>query len=158
MKKNDLLIIFSNSGNNLEILNIINLLKNIELITIGIFCNKEAKIMKFCNYFIINPLYKKLDGNINLIPTNSIMSNLIFCNILVSILKKDINIDEYKKNHISGSIGINLKKIKDILIEDCPKIIIEDNNKISIKKILLKMTMFNMICFFVNNKNNLLEF
>jgi arabinose-5-phosphate isomerase len=83
------------------------------------------------------------------------MSQLLFSNILVSILKKNIDLDNYKMNHPLGQIGKNLLKIKDVLITEYPKIILKDN--IGLNKILLEMTKYKIgCCFFINENNKLI--
>ena len=82
------------------------------------------------------------------------MSHLIFSNILVSILKKNITLDKYKENHLAGNIGKNLLKIKDIIKSDIPKIVI--NNSIEINKILLLMTEKRIGCCCFINENDIL--
>ena len=156
LRKNDAILIFSNSGNTVELLNIMPILKNIKIKIIGICCNINAKLKQFCDLFLILPLKKEINGIIDKIPTNSIMSNLIFSNILVSILKKYISIDEYKQNHLAGNIGNYLLKVKDILIYEYPNIILENLENIyqvPIYYILLEMTQKKIGCCFFINKN-----
>ena len=155
MKKEDLLIMFSNSGNTAELVNLIPLIKKIGVKTIGICCNKKSKFKELCNKTIVTPFQNEISGEINKIPTNSIMSHLIFSNILVSILKTDISLDKYKGNHLSGNIGKNLLKIKDIIKTDIPKIIL--NDCVDITDILLLMTEKRIgCCCFTDQNNNLL--
>ena len=83
------------------------------------------------------------------------MSQLIFSNLLVSILKGDEGIEEFKKNHPSGDIGKGLLKIKDIMVTEYPKLLLEDNLELS--KILLEMTKYKIgCCFFVDNDDKLM--
>ena len=83
------------------------------------------------------------------------MTQLLFSNILVSILKNDINIDTYKNNHPKGSIGDNLLKIKDVLIKEFPKLILDE--EIELSKVLLEMTEYKIgCCFFINKNQELL--
>ena len=156
IKNNDIILLFSNSGNTSEIINIIPLLKKIDIKIIGICCNKQSKFKELCDLTIITPFNKEISGEINQIPTNSYMSHLLFCNILVSILKNNISIDQYKENHLSGNIGTNLLKIKDVIITEYPKIIMNSNESIELNKVLLEMTKYKIgCCFFVNNENKL---
>ena len=152
MKNNDIIIMFSNSGNTYELINVIPLFKKIGIKTIGICCNTKSRFKELCDLTIITPLKKEISGNIDKIPTNSVMSHLIFCNILVSPLKKNISLDKYKENHISGNIGRNLLKIKDCLIYDYPKIIIK-NNTIKLNDIFLEMTTKRIGCCFFEKEN-----
>lgn len=157
MSNEDIVLMFSNSGNTIEIVNIIPLFKNIGIKTIGICCNKNSEFLKLCDLTINIPFRNEITGKIDKIPTNSIMSQMLFCNILVSILKDTISIDKYKENHLSGNIGKNLLKIKDVLITEYPKIIIDDNLIINMNIILLEMTKYQIgCCFFVNKDDNLI--
>jgi arabinose-5-phosphate isomerase len=154
----DIILMFSNSGNTIEIINIIPILKNIGIKTVGICCNEESKFKELCDVIIITPFKNEISGVINKIPTNSCMSQLTFCNILVSSLKNNISIDKYKENHLSGNIGKKLLKVKDIFIKEFPKIIMNDKNEnIEINKVLLEMTKYKIgCCFFTDTEDNLL--
>lgn len=155
LKKEDLIILFSNSGNTKEIIDIIPLFKNIKIKIVGICSNLESKFVKLCDKTIIIPFNKEISGDIDKIPTNSCMSQLLFSNILVSLLKNNITKDQYKKNHLSGTIGKNLLKIRDVLIKDYPKIILRD--KVELNKVLLEMTKYKIgCCFFVDKEDKLL--
>ena len=157
IKKDDLLLIFSNSGNTSELINLLNFIK---CKVIGIFCKYNSKLEHLCFKTIILP-YKKEIQNTKLknIPTNSIMSQLLFCNIFVSNLINILNIDKnsYKLNHPAGNIGrINLQ-LKDLIITKFPKIILNREIKFNFNKVLLEMTKFNIgCCFFIDNNNKLL--
>ncbi len=157
LNNKDIILMFSNSGNTVEIINIIPLFKNIGIRTVGICCNEISKFKELCDINIILPFKNEISGIIDKIPTNSCMSQLIFSNILVSILKKDLSLNKYKQNHLSGNIGRNLLKIKDILIKDFPKIIINDiNENIEINKVLLEMTKYKIGCCFFTDKEDTL--
>ena len=83
------------------------------------------------------------------------MSFLFFINILASHLTNNLTLEEYKLNHPSGNIGSQLLKIKDVMITQFPKIILQD--EIDIKKVLLSMTEKKIgCCFFVNEEDKLL--
>lgn len=151
----DIIVMFSNSGNTIEIINIIPLFKNIGVKTVGISCNKLSKFKDLCDLNIIIPFNNEISGVIDKIPTNSCMSQLIFCNILVSVLKKNVTIEKYKQNHLSGNIGKQLLTIKDIIITKYPKIIFKEN--ITLTDILIEMTKYKIgCCFFVNDKEELI--
>lgn len=154
LKNNDLILMFSNSGNTIELVNLIPLFKEIGIKTIGICCNKDSKFKDLCDYIIITPFENEISGIIDKIPTNSFMSHLLFSNILVSILKNRINLNKYRQNHLAGNIGKNLLKIKDVLINDFPKIVFKE--KILLHEVLLKMTDFKIGCFFFIEQNNYL--
>lgn len=155
LNMNDLILTFSNSGNTSEIIKKIPLFKRKKVKIIGICNNKESLFNDLCDQTIIIPFNKEIEGNINKIPTNSTMSQLIFSNILVSLLKSNVELDEYKQNHMEGTIAKDLLTINDILIIEYPKIVF--NEGMELNKILLTMTAHKIgCCFFVNDGNELL--
>tara|TARA_Y100000590_G_scaffold143050_1_gene164209 strand:- start:17240 stop:18631 length:1392 start_codon:yes stop_codon:yes gene_type:complete len=154
--RNDIIIFFSKSGNTNEIIEKINSFKCYK---IGICSNDKSLFSKYCDYNIILPFQSEIinEKNINCIPSNSYMSQLFFVNILVNNLieKSDINLEKYKSNHPAGNIGNNLRMVKDVIITEYPKIILE--SIVSLNNILLEMTKYSIgCCFFVNKNNNLL--
>lgn len=153
--KNNIVIMFSKSGNTKEIIDIIPFLKERNCYLVGICCDSNSKFETHSDLLIKTPFIKEIDGEINKIPTNSFMSHLLFSNILVSLLKDTIDINKYKMNHPAGNIGKNLKKIKECLIYNFPKIIFD--KEVLLHNVLLEMTTYQIgCCFFVNNDNNLL--
>lgn len=158
LKNKDIILLFSNSGDTSEIINIIPLFKEIGCKIIGICSNKNSKFSELCDENLIIPFNKEISGIINKIPTNSCMSQLIFSNILVSILKENISQNKYKQNHLGGIIGKSLLKIKDCLTTEFPKIIIDENNKYpDILNILIEINKYEMeICCFINKDNKLI--
>jgi arabinose-5-phosphate isomerase len=154
MNETDIVIIFSKSGNTKELIDILPYFQKRKSKMIGICCEKKSKFKELCDITIEMPFNSEISGEINNIPTNSYMSHLLFSNILVSLLKKNISADNYKENHPAGSIGINLKKIKDNIIFDYPKIILETS--ISLFEILLEMTNKKIGCCFFVDKNDIL--
>lgn len=162
IKNEDIIIFFSKSGNTKEIIDKINLFK---CYRIGVCCHVKSLFSKYCDYNIVLPFQSEITNskNINCIPSNSYMSHLFFVNILINNLieKSNINLDLYKSNHPAGNIGHNLRKIKDIIITEYPKIILASNiilnGNIKLNDILLEMTNYSIgCCFFVNENNNLL--
>lgn len=154
--KDDIIIFFSKSGNTSEI---IEKIKLFNCYKIGICCDNKSLFSKYCDYNIVLPFQSEIknEKNINCIPSNSYMSHLFFSNILINNLieKSDITLDLYKSNHPAGNIGNNLRKVKDIIITEYPKIVLNDN--IELNKVLLEMTKYSIgCCFFVNENNNLL--
>lgn len=160
LKSNDIIFFFSNSGSTNELLPVIEKCNSLNIYTIGVCCNKNSKFMELCKKTIILPLEKELEyNNINSIPTNSCMIQLIFSNIIVlELVKKlDIKLSDYKLNHPAGNIGNNLKSMKECLLANYPKFNIEKNKNILLNSILLEMTTLNCgICIFVNNNDRLL--
>jgi len=158
LSKGDILICFSSSGSSQEILNIINPCRSNGVYIVGITCNKKSKFSDVCDLTIELPLRSELSGEINQIPTNSFMSNLLFSNIVVSILKNNLTLNEYKANHPSGNIGNNLLKVEDVLIKkDYPIIELKNEEYIDLHEPLLEMTKYKFgCCCFVDADKNLI--
>lgn len=155
LKKNDAIIIFSNSGNTSEIIELFPLFKKINLKIIGITCKKISLFNEYCDIIINIPCKNEICGNIDKIPTNSAMSQIIFCNILVSFLKKKISLEEYRDNHNSGDIGKSLLKIKDVLITKYAYIYF--NNEVRLHDVFIEMIEKKMgCCFFLKPNNELI--
>ena len=154
LQENDLIILFSKSGNTKELINIIPFLKTKKVIIFGICCNKNSDFLKLCDETVILPFKKEIDCNINSIPTNSYMSFLFFTNILASSLSENLSIDNYRYNHPAGNIGKNLLKISDALVYEFPKIILKE--RVDLNTILLKMTQLKIGCCFFVDENDIL--
>ncbi len=159
IRNGDVVLIFSKSGNTCELINIINHLKSHEPYLISISCNQDGNLNKLCDFKLILPFSNELNSieNINTIPTNSYMSMLYFTNILIIMIANKINLiqSEYKLNHPGGSIGFQLKLIKDIMIKEFPKLIL--NIFCNLSDILLEMTKYSIgCCFFVNEFDELI--
>ena len=159
LKKNDMVLFYSKSGNTKEIVNLYFSIKDFNLDFVGI-CNSNNS--KFCEIFkkvLVLPFMEEINfkKNINCIPSNSYLSFTLFTNILTGnvIEYSNINLHTYKKYHPAGNIGNNLKQIKDCLITEFPKLLF--NHQIELKKILLEMTEYKIgCCFFVDKYDKLL--
>lgn len=158
IQENDLMLMFSKSGCSIELVNIIPFLKQKNIYIIGICCEKNSYFSKHCNMCIEIPLLNEMSGIISKIPTNSCVSQLLFSNILITMLKKYCSKDKYSENHPSGNIGKCMQRIKDIMTDKFPKIVL--NNKecnIDVHTVLLEMTDKKMgCCFFINTNKNLI--
>ena len=146
----DLIIFFSKSGNTTEMLSLIDNLKKKGCTLYGITCSNKYEFDKVFDKTIVLPFLNEINNKgLDQIPTNSCMSQLIFSNILVSniINITNFNIEEYRKNHSGGQIGYNLKKIKDVIIKEYPKILIDK------KEVLLEMNKYNIGCCFFFDYN-----
>ena len=149
----DLLIFFSKSGNTHELNVFIKYIKNKQCKIIGICCDNNNNFVNNCDYTFVLPFKQELSGEINKIPTNSSTIQLLFSNIVISILKNNVTPSSYKENHPSGNIGVNLKQIKDLLIYDYPVLVIKEDLKIY--DILFEMTKYKIgCCFFSGQEGN----
>jgi len=158
IKENDLILLFSKSGNTKEIIDLLPYLKQKKCEIIGICCNKNSKFIDLCDDTILLPFISEIKCNVDCLPTNSIMVFIFFINILVYEMCNILKLDKsrYKLNHPAGNIGNSLKQIKDIIITDYPKIELNNTNA-NLSTIFLEMTKYKMGCsFFVNNNDELL--
>ena len=150
---NNLIIIYSKSGNTKEILDIIDLLLERKCFIVGVFCSLDNEISKKCNLTIYLPLLKECDS-FNLIPSMSITLYSIFTNILVENLSFNISLDEYGKNHPAGDIGkkSNLY-VKDIMKQKKECCIMDINN--TLRECIINMTEKRSQCCVFLKDNNL---
>jgi arabinose-5-phosphate isomerase len=110
IKNGDLIFVFSKSGNTQELLPFMAHLNKLDIEVYGIFCNSNAMLTKYCHRVIILPCGEELDNGFDLVPTTSIVSFVLFCNLIVCYFLKvqNVNIYEYAKNHPSGNIGLRV--------------------------------------------------
>ena len=110
IKNEDLLVFVSKSGNTRETLAVAEHFKNHE--TVGICSHENSKLPLLCKSNIIIPVSDE-GSPYDLAP---MISTSLYMTILHSILcsvvvNKGIKLEEFAKNHPSGSIG---KKLRDI--------------------------------------------
>lgn len=149
--ENDLCILFSKSGNTEEIINFIKILKIKNTKIVSITCNKSGKINKLSDFYYDLPLRNELDLGIKNIPNNSCLIMLSFINIICKMLE-NINIDDYKLNHLGGNIGNDLKYVEDVMTINYPSLIMDKSLKII--DIVLEMTSKKMGFLIINDPNN----
>lgn len=153
VRPNDLIFMYSKSGNTRELINTVKFFKSHGCYVYGVFCNSNAKLISECDDTLIMPVGKEIDGNFDLVPTTSFLNYTILCNILVSriIQKKELTLLKYGKNHPAGDIGRNaLLTVGDIMILP-EKIPIVDKDQ-QIKSAMLEMTIKNLgICLVTHN-------
>lgn len=120
IKKENILFIFSKSGNTKEILDIIDIVNCQKYL---FSCQEDNKISKKVIKNFVIPLKEELDLEFNLIPTNSILNTISFFNIITNLVidKTNIKSEEYNLNHSKGNIGFLLKPISDFIDYDIKK-------------------------------------
>ena len=156
LKENDLVILFSKSGNTNELVQLSKYIKMKTSDIWGICCEENSLFEEICKEVIVLPFFKELESKVvKTLPTNSCLVQLIFSNILSVMVGNQLSLtlDEYKINHPAGNIGEKLVKVKDIMITEFPIIVL--NKQILLQEVLLQMTRYSIgCCFFV--KNNIL--
>ncbi len=117
VKKNDVVLIISNSGCTPEIVPLLPNLKKIGCKILSLCGNEDSKIFKYSD-ISINISIKKEACPLNLAPTSSTTKTLVVGDIIAIILMKMKNFksNDFASNHPGGRLGKNLNlKIKDIM-------------------------------------------
>ena len=116
IKKNDIVIIISNSGNSIELEGIINFCKKNKIYTIGISSVKKSNLINSTNMSLIIPTAEEA-CSIGLAPTTSTSMALIIGDIIcVSLMRvKKFSTKDYRNIHPGGSLGESLLQVKKIM-------------------------------------------
>jgi len=148
--KKDILILISNSGNSIELKNIINYANRNKVLLIGITSKKNSDLYKNSDISLITPEVK--EAGLDMVPTSSTINQLSIGDALaVSTLKrKKINSLDFKKFHPSGSLGEKLKTVEDLMLTH--KKIPFINENILMKKALKIMTEKKLGTLIIRNK------
>ena len=153
IKDNDLLIVFSKSGNTLELINFLKIEKIKKIDSISFTCSKSGKINKLTKYNIVIPLKNEIQIGIKNIPNNSCTLMLIIINIITKMLE-NIDLIEYKLNHSGGSIGNDLLTIEQVMLKDFPQIKLDINKTVKIIDIVIEMTNKKIGIVIINDEEN----
>ena len=118
ISSNDILILISNSGESMELKNIIqfaNRNKNITLI--GIVSKKNSLLYKASDIKILTPEVKEA-GPGGIVPTSSTIVQLAVGDaIAIATMKqKKFGQKDFKRFHPSGSLGSKLKSVEDLML------------------------------------------
>jgi arabinose-5-phosphate isomerase len=150
LQSDDLVIYLSKSGNTEELSNIVNLIKNKEIKTILVSCNKISIISKYVDHNICLPSCKETTF---MVPTTSIIVFIFFFNMVINLLvyEKHLSIHEYGNNHPAGNIGFLLNNTVSSIMEKQNLPIISENLKII--DIVFEMTKNKFpIIFYIKDK------
>ena len=148
--RKDVLILISNSGNSIELKNIINYANRNKILLIGITSKKNSILFKNSDIRLLIPEVK--EAGLDMIPTSSTINQLSIGDALaISTLKKRrISNFDFKKYHPSGSLGEKLKTVEDLMLtkNDVPFI----NENTSMTKALKIMTNKKLGTLIARNK------
>ena len=114
--KKDILLLISNSGNTIELKNIIKFAKSSKIYLIGIMSNKNSLLYKASNMKLKLPEVEEAGHGI--VPTSSTTSQLSIGDALAIALmkKKRFSKLDFKKFHPLGTIGNKLKTAGDLML------------------------------------------
>lgn len=149
----DTLIVISNSGNSMELKDLLDYSKNNSIKLIGISSNPNSDLIKWANMSLILPKSKEA-CSIGLAPTTSTTMALILGDaISVSLMKlKKFKLSDYKKLHPGGALGVSMLQIKDIMHKKNKIPIVNENE--SAKSVLIEITKKSLGHVGVTNSKN----
>lgn len=114
----DVCVCLSKSGESEELLNLVPFVRGKNAKMLGIVSNGNSRLAKACDLTVTLPVMKELCPY-NLAPTTSTVIQMIFGDVLSIALMQHHNfsLEEYAKNHPSGSIGKRmLIKVRDLML------------------------------------------
>jgi len=153
--KNDCIIAISNSGETVELNNIINYSKRFAIPLISISSNSKSLLNKNSTIGIV---YKKpIEAcPLNLAPTSSTTISLVIgdCLAMALLELKGFNSNQFKNFHPGGNLGKDLKKISDIMHIGRSLPLAKENENMT--KTLITMTKKSFGCVGVINNKNIL--
>ncbi len=152
IKKDDIIILFSNSGETKELLSIIPILKVLKIQIISITGNKLSKLAKASDY-VLECGVKKEACPLNLTPTSSVITAISMSDALALTLLecRGFTSKDFARSHPNGSLGRRmLKKVSDIMsTTKLPTVSIESD----LDKTIKIMTKFNYGIAVILDKN-----
>ncbi|MDG2416136.1 MAG: KpsF/GutQ family sugar-phosphate isomerase [Pelagibacterales bacterium] len=139
LSSKDILIIISNSGNSSELKDAISFSKKNKIKTIGISSNIKSELMQSVHYPLLLPIAKEACA-VGKAPTTSTTMTLVLGDaICVALMKlKKFKIEDYKKIHPGGALGLSLMKVKDIMHTKSKLPLVNEN--IKMKNVIIEMT------------------
>ena len=139
LSSKDILIIISNSGNSSELKDAISFSKKNKIKTIGISSNNNSELMQSVNYPLLLPIAKEACAVGKAPTTSTTMTLVLGDSICVALMKlKKFKIEDYKKIHPGGALGLSLMKVKDIMHTKSKLPLVNENVKM--KNVIIEMT------------------
>ena len=150
--KNDALIVISNSGNSSELTQIIDFAKKNSIAFIGISQNPKGKLLNASKIPLLIPNSKEA-CSIGKAPTTSTSQALVLGDSLcVALMKlKKFKIEDYKRIHPSGSLGLSMLQIKDIMHKGKKMPLVKENSKMKLSILEMSRKSFGVIGVKNNN-------
>ena len=139
VKKNDAIIMISNSGGSSELNEIIKYAYENSICTVAITSNKKSHLANSSKYKIILPNAKEACA-IGLAPTTSTTLSLMIGDAMcVSLMKlKHFKVADYRRIHPGGTLGESMIQIKDVMYKGNKMPVVSLNA--SMKAVILEMS------------------
>jgi len=144
--KNDALIVISNSGDSSELTKIIDFAKKQSITFIGISQNPKGKLLKASNIPLLIPNSKEA-CSVGKAPTTSTSQALVLGDSLcVALMKlKKFKIEDYKRIHPSGSLGLSMLQVKDIMHSGRKMPLVKESSKMKSSIIEMSQKSFGVV-------------
>jgi arabinose-5-phosphate isomerase len=156
VRKNDVVIFISKSGNTEEVTNLIPLLKRININMIAMCGVEDSKIVKECDVFL-NISVSEEACPYDLAPTSSTTATLAMGDALAVVLleKRGFTPEDFAFLHPGGSLGKRLSlELKEIMIKDDRVPIVKEETPL--KDAILEITSKRLGSTTVVNENGVL--
>ena len=140
VRKEDVAILISKSGNTEEISTLVPLLKRLNVMLIGMCADRESKLAKECDIFLSIDV-KEEACPYDLAPTSSTTATLVLGDALSVVLLqlRGFTVNDFAYLHPGGSLGKRLSlEIKEIMIQDDLIPVVKESA--SIKDAILEIT------------------
>ena len=153
IKKQDVLMIASFSGNSTELNSILKYAKKFSIKIIGISSNARSNLIKSSYVKILMPkVVEAGNKNLDILPTSSSTNLLALgdCFAISLATKNKFNKKKFGELHPSGSLGKNLSEISEIMITGKKVPAVSDDS--SVQGAVLKISSGRLGCVVVVNK------
>ena len=116
--KRDVLLVFSYSGNTVELTNMLKYANRFNIKIVGVSSKKDSLLLKASDIPILLPKVKESDPT-GMVPTTSTSITLLFGDCLCSALMQKFKFskERFKVFHPGGSIGQTLLLVKDVMLK-----------------------------------------
>ena len=151
ISKKDVLILISYSGSSEELKNIIKYANRNKVTLIGIVSKKKSLLYKAADIKLHIP--EVVEAGLGIVPTSSTINQLAIGDALAvaTLNKKRISKKDFKNFHPSGSLGLNLKTVEDLMLTKNKIPFIIENS--SMKNALRIITLKKLGTLIVRNKD-----
>ena len=154
ISKKDILILISNSGETVELKNIIQFANRNKILLIGIVSKKDSILYKASDIKLLVPKVIEAGG---IVPTSSTTAQLALGDALAiaSMQNKKFGRLDFKKLHPAGSLGKQLKTVEDIMITGSKIPFVNEN--LNMGKALKILSQKKLGLLIVRNKKNIIK-
>ena len=154
ISKKDILILISNSGETVELKNIIQFANRNKILLIGIVSKKDSILYKASDIKLLVPKVIEAEG---IVPTSSTTAQLALGDALAiaSMQNKKFGKLDFKKLHPAGTLGKQLKTVEDIMITGSKIPFVNEN--LNMGKALKILSQKKLGLLIVRNKKNIIK-